>query len=111
MSVDRSAQRHALRIAVVANAAFMGAEIAGGLAFGSLALLADAAHMLSDVAALAVALLAFRLVERPHTERHTYGLQRAEVLGAQVNAFALFVVTGLILYEAVRRIDAPHHVN
>lgn len=110
MSIDRTAQRRALRFAAVANAVFMGAEMAGGFVFGSLALLADAAHMLSDVAALGVALLALRLLERPHTERHTYGLQRAEVLGAQVNAFALFVVTGLIVYEAVRRLNAPHHV-
>jgi cobalt-zinc-cadmium efflux system protein len=110
MTVDRSAQRRALRVAALANAAFMGAEIAGGLLFGSLALLADAAHMLSDVAALGVALLALRLIERPHTARHTYGFQRAEVLAAQVNAIALFAVSGLILYEAIKRLHTPHHV-
>jgi cobalt-zinc-cadmium efflux system protein len=110
MTVDRSAQRRALRVAALANAAFMGAEIAGGLLFGSLALLADAAHMLSDVAALGVALLALRLIERPHTARHTYGFQRAEVLAAQVNAIALFAVSGLILYEAIKRLHAPHHI-
>lgn len=111
MQTERSAQRSALRWALAANAVFMGAEVAGGLAFGSLALLADAAHMLSDVAALGVALVALRLSERPHSERHTYGFQRAEVLGAQANAVALLALAGWVLYEAVRRIAEPRPVE
>jgi cobalt-zinc-cadmium efflux system protein len=88
----------------------MVAEVVGGLVFGSLALLADAAHMLSDVAGLAVALLAQRLIERPASVRHTYGLQRAEVLGAQANGVLLLATAGWILFEAVRRIGDPPEV-
>lgn len=101
-------RRRALRISLYANAGFMVAEIVGGIVFGSLALLADAAHMLSDVAGLAIALLAQRLIERPASVRHTFGLQRAEVLGAQANGVLLLATAGWILFEAVRRIgDAP----
>ena len=108
---DRDVQRRALYIVLVANALFTGAELAGGLVFGSLALLADAAHMASDVAAIGVALIALALSERPHTSRHTYGLQRAEVLGAAVNAVALFAVSAFIVYEAVARLRHPHSVS
>lgn len=111
MQPERATQRRALRWALVANAAFMGAEVAGGFLFGSLALLADAAHMLSDVAALGVALVALRLSERPHSDRHTFGLQRAEVLGAQANAVALLALAGWIVYEAARRIGEPRPVE
>ena len=109
---QRAAQRRALRIALVANAAFLGVEVAGGVVFNSLALLADAAHMLSDVAALAIALIAQRLVDRPATVRHSYGLQRAEVLGAQVNGMVLLAVSAWIIVEAVHRLgDPPDHVG
>jgi cobalt-zinc-cadmium efflux system protein len=107
---DRTKERHALRVVLAANALFTGAEIAGGIVFGSLALLADAAHMASDVAALGVALIAVALAERPHTSRHTYGLQRAEVLGAAVNAVALFAVSAFVVYEAAGRLRHVHHV-
>ena len=103
-------RRRALRIALYANAGFMVAEIVGGIVFGSLALLADAAHMLSDVAGLAIALLAQRLVDRPASVRHTFGLQRAEVLGAQANGVLLLATAGWILFEAVRRISDPPEV-
>lgn len=106
----RHLQRRALRIALVANGAFFGAEVVGGLVFNSLALLADAAHMLSDVAALGIALFAQRLLDRPATAEHTFGLQRAEVLGAQLNAVTLFAASGWILYEAVRRLGSPPEV-
>jgi cobalt-zinc-cadmium efflux system protein len=100
----REGQRQALTIALVANAAFLGAEVAGGIAFGSLALLADAAHMLSDVVALSIALVAQRLIDRPATARHSYGLQRAEVLAAQANGVALLAVAGWIAYSAIGRL-------
>jgi cobalt-zinc-cadmium efflux system protein len=106
----RSVERRALLGVLIANAAFTGAEVAGGLIFGSLALLADAAHMASDVAVLGVALVALTLAERPNTTRHTYGLQRAEVLGAAVNAVALFAVSALIVFGAVRRLGHTHPV-
>jgi cobalt-zinc-cadmium efflux system protein len=108
---NRSLQRRALWIALVANAAFLGVEVAGGLVFGSLALLADAAHMLSDVVGLSVALVAQRLLDRPATARHSYGLQRAEVLGAQVNGLTLLVVSGWIVYEAAHRLGHPAEVT
>src|SRR5947209_936277 len=92
----RPAQRRALLVVLAANAIFTAAEVAGGVVFGSLALLADAAHMATDVAALTIALVALRLAERPHTSRHTYGLQRAEVLGATINAVALLAASGWI---------------
>jgi cobalt-zinc-cadmium efflux system protein len=108
--VSRSVQRRALWIALAANAAFLGAELAGGLAFRSLALLADAAHMLSDVAGLVIALVAQRLLDRPATARHTFGMQRAEVLGAQANGLTLLAVSGWIVFEAVGRIGTPADV-
>src|SRR5947207_370978 len=85
-------------------------EVAGGVAFRSLALVADAGHMLSDVAALGIALIAQRLVDRAATERHSYGWQRAEVLGAQANAVILLAVAGWVLVEAFRRIGEPADV-
>lgn len=104
-------RRRALSIALVANGVFMLAEIAGGLIFGSLALLADAAHMLSDVAGLGIALVAERLINKPASVRHTYGMQRAEVLGAQANGVLLLATAGWILFEAARRIGEPHDVE
>ncbi|HZQ27726.1 MAG TPA: cation diffusion facilitator family transporter [Acidimicrobiales bacterium] len=110
-SISRMAQRRALWLALAANGGFLVVEAAGGVAFHSLALLADAAHMLTDVAGLVVALVAQRLVDRPATSRHTFGLQRAEVLGAQANGLALIAAAGLIIFEAARRVGSPGHVN
>jgi cobalt-zinc-cadmium efflux system protein len=107
---SRSTQRRALWISLVANGVFMVVEFFGGLVFQSLALIADAAHMLSDVAGLGVALVAHHLVDRRATARHSYGLQRAEVLGAQANGLALLVVSAWVIYEAVRRIGEPADV-
>lgn len=103
----RRRQRDALRVALVVNAAFLVVEFVGGLAFHSLSLLADAAHMLSDVAALAIALTAQRLLARPATVAHTYGLQRAEVIAAQANGAILVLASVWIVAEATRRISVP----
>jgi cobalt-zinc-cadmium efflux system protein len=104
----REAQKRALRTSLVANGVLLIVEVVAGLALGSLALLADAAHMMSDVAALGVALGAQRLLDVPASSRHTYGLQRAEVLAAQFNGLVLVVAAGWIVYEAVGRLgDAP----
>lgn len=108
---QRRRQTRALSIALGANAAFLLVEIAGGLAFNSLALIADAAHMLSDVAGLAIAVVAQVLVTRPITDRHTYGYQRAEVLAAQVNGLILLIASGWIIYEAIGRLRSPVGVN
>ena len=104
------ARRRALVAALVANLAFVGIEVAGGIVFSSLALLADAAHTVTDVAALGIALLAQSLLARPATARHSFGLQRAEVLGAQVNGLILLVASGWIFWEAARRIGDPPEV-
>lgn len=106
-----AARTRALRVALWANAAFLFAEVGGGLMFGSLALLADGVHMLSDVAALAIALVAERLASRPATPQHSYGLRRAEVLGAQVNAVVLLAASGWIVLEAIWRFGAPSEIH
>lgn len=98
-------------MALIANAAFMFVEFAGGIAFDSLALLADAGHMLSDVAALVIALIAHRLLTRPPSDRHTYGLQRAEVVAAQGNALLLLGLAAWLLFESAQRAGDPHDVQ
>jgi cobalt-zinc-cadmium efflux system protein len=101
----------ALQIALAANAAFFGVQLVAGIAFGSLALIADSAHMASDVVALALALLAQRLILRPASARNTYGMQRAEVLAAQLNAAALLLVSGWVIYEAIQRFSNPEPID
>ena len=85
----------------------MVAEIAGGLISGSLALLADAGHMLTDFAALAMAWWAFRVAMRPPNRRYTYGYDRITVLVAFVNGLTLLLVAGWIIWEAYVRLSAP----
>lgn len=82
-------------------------EVIGGVLTGSLALLADAGHMFSDLLALGLSLAALWIAGRPHTDARTFGLHRAEVLAAAVNAIALIVVALLIFVEALRRFSAP----
>lgn len=86
-------------------------ELAGGLWAGSLALLADAAHNLADVGALGLAIFARRLGRRAPTPRHTYGLKRAEVVAALINAAALIAISALIGREAVARLFHPEPVR
>lgn len=107
----REGQSHALKWSLIANAMFMIVEFVGGIVTGSLALLADAGHMLSDVAALTVALVAHRLLLRPPSDRHTYGLQRAEVVGAQLNSLILLGLAGWLVFESVRRFQNPTDVE
>jgi cobalt-zinc-cadmium efflux system protein len=90
--------------------AFMLVEFAAGLWTGSLALVADAGHMLTDAGALALALFASWVAARPPTPAKTYGYYRAEILAALVNAVVLLVVAGVVLYEAWRRILSPSAV-
>jgi cobalt-zinc-cadmium efflux system protein len=85
----------------------MVAEAIGGWISGSLALLSDAAHMLTDAGSIALALVAMLLAARPADLRRTYGYRRAEVLGAQLNVGALFFLTAWIAWEAVERLRAP----
>lgn len=97
-------QRRVLWIVLVANAVALVGEAVAGTVFGSLALLADAAHLLSDVGGLAIALVAHTLMTRPPSARHSFGLQRAEILGAQANGVLLVASAGWISYEGVRRL-------
>jgi cobalt-zinc-cadmium efflux system protein len=88
--------------------AFTAVEIAGGLWTGSLALLADAGHMVSDNVAIVLALVAVTLARRPSTPTRSFGLQRAEILAAFVNGLTLVLVSGWIVWEAIQRCgDAP----
>jgi len=89
---------------------FMVAEIVGGILAGSLALLADAGHMLTDCASLALAWLGFRLARRPADWRRTYGFDRFAVLVAFVNGIALFAIAAWIVIEATQRLAAPVEV-
>jgi cobalt-zinc-cadmium efflux system protein len=85
-------------------------ELVGGIVFGSLAVLADATHMVSDVIGLGIAYAALRLAQRAPTERHTYGFGRTEVLVAQANALLLIGGALVIAIEGVRRLDSPPEV-
>jgi cobalt-zinc-cadmium efflux system protein len=89
---------------------FMVAEVIGGLAAGSLTLLADAGHMLTDTASLTLAWMAFRIGRRPHDARRTYGYHRFQVLAAFVNGVALIAIVGWIALEAARRLFSPIEV-
>lgn len=109
--VRRDAEGGRLRWALVVTAVFMVAEVVGGLVSGSLTLLADAGHMLTDVAALGFSLLAMRLAERPPDAERTFGWVRLEILAALVNGAALLAVSGLIVFEAWRRLQEPVSVD
>lgn len=104
----RPSSEQALRAALILNALFLVIEATVGWLSGSLALLSDAAHMVSDVAALALALLASRLMRRPATSGRTFGLLRAEILGAFINAVVLLLACVFIFREALSRlIEGP----
>ena len=91
--------------------AFMAAEVVVAAIAGSLALLADAAHMLVDAIALGLSVYAARLARRPPSGRMTYGFRRAEILSAQANAVTLLLLGAAIVVEAARRLIAPPHVH
>jgi cobalt-zinc-cadmium efflux system protein len=109
--VDRGRHRRVLAAVLWANILLMAGEALAGTALHSLALVADAVHRLSDVSGLAIALVALRLMDRPATPRHTFGLQRAEVLAAQANGLILLAASGWVVYEAVLRLVHPVHVS
>jgi cobalt-zinc-cadmium efflux system protein len=108
--VSAEADGRKLAIALALIAGFMCVEVAVGIAAGSLALLADAAHMLTDAGALALSLLAIRLARRPAAGAMTYGLKRTEILAAAINGSTLLVLGLLIAYEGVRRLIDPPSV-
>lgn len=109
----RSAARHKSRLtaALVLLTLFLGVEVAVGLLANSLALLADAGHMLTDVVGIGMALAAIQLADRAGRRRHqTFGLYRLEILAALANAVLLFGVAIYVLIEAVRRLQEPAEV-
>lgn len=101
----------ALRVVLGITAAFMVVEFVGGLVANSLALLADAGHMLTDVGALSLALFAAWFSRQPAAPDKTYGYVRIEILAALVNGAVLFVVAGLILWDAAGRFARPEPVE
>ncbi len=103
--------RRPLAIALAITSAFLVAEVIGGILTNSLALLADAGHMATDAAALALALFAVWIARRPATPERSYGFYRVEVLAALLNAASLIVISFYIFWEAFNRIGAPPEVD
>ena len=105
------ANSRSLTIALALTGTFLVAELVGAWLFNSLALLSDAAHMFTDAAALAIALAAIRIGQRPADNKRTYGYRRFEILAAAFNALLLFAVAGYVLYEGIQRFVAPQEVQ
>jgi cobalt-zinc-cadmium efflux system protein len=103
--------RRRLAIVFILAAGYMVAEFAGGLLSGSLALLADAGHMLADVGGIGLSLMAIWISSRPATMAKSYGYYRAEILAALLNGAILFGISGFILYEAIVRLQSPPEIN
>ncbi len=108
--VSAGADVRRLSAALALIVAFMAVEVVSGILASSLALLSDAAHMLTDATALGLSLLAVRLAARPARGALTFGLKRAEILSAQFNGATLLVLALLITYEGVRRLVSPPKV-
>ena len=109
--VGADANRCYLYVALGLIVGFMAGEVIVAFTAKSLALLADAAHMLTDAAAIGAAIWAIHLSARAPTRRWTFGLKRAEILSAAANGVSLLVIAALISYEAVRRLVSPPHVH
>ena len=110
-ALPATTKERSLRWALALTSAFLIAEVVGGVVLNSLALLSDAAHMFTDVAALAIALAAIRIARRPADQRRTFGYHRFEILAAAFNALLLFGVAGFILFEAWQRWRQPEEVQ
>jgi cobalt-zinc-cadmium efflux system protein len=100
-----------LLVALLINFGFMVVEVVVGLLANSLALLSDAAHMLTDAGAIGLAIIALRLARRPPKGAFTFGLKRTEILSAQINGVLMFVLAGVIGIEAISRIVSPPDVD
>ncbi|MBB3764966.1 cation diffusion facilitator family transporter [Sphingomicrobium lutaoense] len=116
MGGDHHGHSHAPRnerkiaLAAALTGSFMIAELVGGIVSGSLALIADAGHMLTDFASLMLAWFAFRISRRPADWKRTYGFDRFSVLAAFVNGLSLFAIAAWISYEAIERLRAPGEI-
>jgi cobalt-zinc-cadmium efflux system protein len=109
IGADADARRLGGALALIV--AFMAAEVVAAILASSLALLSDAAHMLTDGIAIAIAIVALRLAQRPPGGGFTYGLRRAEILSAQVNGVTLLLLGALIVFEGIRRLIDPPDVE
>lgn len=107
---EREGRKKRLRSALMVTASFLVVEMIGAFVSGSLALLADATHMFADVAALILAYAAMSLASRAPTTKYTFGLYRAEILAAFVNAQILLLVSAYIFYEAYHRLYEPREI-
>ncbi len=105
-----SGNEKALAIAALLTGGFMVAEVFGGIVSGSLALIADAGHMLTDFASLSLAWFALRLARLPASWKRTYGFDRFSILAAFVNGLSLFLIAAWICYEAYQRMHQPVEV-
>lgn len=105
--VSENADAKRLSVALALIVAFMAVEVVVGILAHSLALLSDAAHMLTDAGALVMSLIVIRLVRRPSGGNLTFGLRRSEILSAQANGGTLLVLAGLIVYEGIHRLVSP----
>lgn len=104
----RGASKRNLTAAFVLIVSYMFAEVIGGILSGSLALIADAGHMLTDAASIALALVALHFASRPESAERTFGYQRLEILAALLNALTLWLIAGWVVYEAYHRfMDVP----
>jgi len=109
--VAADADRRWLLIGLALILGFMGVEVVIGVLAHSLALLSDAAHMLTDAGAILLALFAMRLAARPARGDYTFGLKRAEIMSAQANGVTLLVLSAVLAFEAVRRLISPPAVT
>ena len=107
----RTASKRSLSISLALITIYMLVEVVGGLISGSLALLADAGHMLTDSAAIGLALLAIWVSGRPASIEQTFGFHRTEILAAMLNALSLWLIVSLIFFEASRRFDDANDVD
>jgi cobalt-zinc-cadmium efflux system protein len=106
---DADARRLGAALALIV--VFIAAELVAAIVASSLALLSDAAHMLTDGVAIGIAIIALRLAQRPPAGGFTYGLRRAEILSAQINGVTLLLLGGLIVFEGIRRLIDPPDVE
>jgi cobalt-zinc-cadmium efflux system protein len=109
IGADADARRLGAALALIV--AFIAAELTAAIVASSLALLSDAAHMLTDAVAIGIAIVALRLAQRPPGGSFTYGLRRAEILSAQINGVTLLLLGALIVFEGIRRLIDPPDVE
>ena len=109
--VSADADRKWLTLALILIVGFMAAEVVVGVIAGSLALITDAGHMLTDAVSIVLALIAIRLAARPARGGYTYGLKRAEILSAQANGITLLLLAAYFVFEGVRRLIEPGEVE